>query len=167
MPNPDGTNNPMRSAIKQIASGRFGVTAHYLTNADELQIKIAQGAKPGEGGELPGHKVAVRQRWQAVWAKWLGAFCRLLLLLLFLVAFASWLPPACLRAAAAAVLVFHQAKLVSAAPPPSLHPHSLPACLPAPCAPHLPTAGRHRCDPQLHPGCGPHLAATPPRHLFH
>ncbi len=46
-----------RSAIKQIASGRFGVTSHYLTNADELQIKIAQGAKPGEGGQLPGHKV--------------------------------------------------------------------------------------------------------------
>ncbi|REJ82010.1 MAG: glutamate synthase large subunit [Acidobacteria bacterium] len=46
-----------RSAIKQIASGRFGVTAWYLTNADELQIKMAQGAKPGEGGELPGHKV--------------------------------------------------------------------------------------------------------------
>lgn len=46
-----------RSAIKQVASGRFGVTAYYLTNADELQIKIAQGAKPGEGGELPGHKV--------------------------------------------------------------------------------------------------------------
>jgi len=46
-----------RSAIKQIASGRFGVTSWYLTNADELQIKIAQGAKPGEGGELPGHKV--------------------------------------------------------------------------------------------------------------
>ncbi|MFK7735694.1 MAG: glutamate synthase large subunit [Pirellulaceae bacterium] len=46
-----------RSAIKQIASGRFGVTANYLTNADELQIKISQGAKPGEGGELPGHKV--------------------------------------------------------------------------------------------------------------
>ena len=46
-----------RSAIKQIASGRFGVTAWYLTNADELQIKIAQGAKPGEGGELPGGKV--------------------------------------------------------------------------------------------------------------
>ena len=46
-----------RSAIKQIASGRFGVTAWYLTNADELQIKIAQGAKPGEGGELPGAKV--------------------------------------------------------------------------------------------------------------
>ena len=46
-----------RSAIKQIASGRFGVTSYYLTNADELQIKISQGAKPGEGGELPGHKV--------------------------------------------------------------------------------------------------------------
>ena len=46
-----------RSAIKQVASGRFGVTSWYLTNADELQIKIAQGAKPGEGGELPGHKV--------------------------------------------------------------------------------------------------------------
>ena len=46
-----------RSAIKQIASGRFGVTAHYLVNADELQIKIAQGAKPGEGGQLPGDKV--------------------------------------------------------------------------------------------------------------
>ena len=46
-----------RSAIKQVASGRFGVTAWYLTNADELQIKIAQGAKPGEGGELPGGKV--------------------------------------------------------------------------------------------------------------
>ncbi|AOA64131.1 Glutamate synthase NADH dependent [Komagataella phaffii CBS 7435] len=48
----------MRSAIKQIASGRFGVTAHYLADADELQIKMAQGAKPGEGGELPGHKVS-------------------------------------------------------------------------------------------------------------
>jgi glutamate synthase (NADPH/NADH) large chain len=46
-----------RSAIKQVASGRFGVTANYLTNADELQIKMAQGAKPGEGGQLPGHKV--------------------------------------------------------------------------------------------------------------
>jgi glutamate synthase (NADPH/NADH) large chain len=46
-----------RSAIKQVASGRFGVTAHYLVNADELQIKIAQGAKPGEGGQLPGHKI--------------------------------------------------------------------------------------------------------------
>ncbi|AFG37944.1 glutamate synthase large subunit [Spirochaeta africana] len=46
-----------RSAIKQVASGRFGVTIDYLTNADEIQIKMAQGAKPGEGGELPGHKV--------------------------------------------------------------------------------------------------------------
>jgi glutamate synthase (NADPH) large chain len=46
-----------RSSIKQVASGRFGVTANYLANADELQIKIAQGAKPGEGGQLPGHKV--------------------------------------------------------------------------------------------------------------
>src|SRR5690606_22293072 len=46
-----------RSAIKQVASGRFGVTAHYLANADEIQIKISQGAKPGEGGELPGEKV--------------------------------------------------------------------------------------------------------------
>ncbi|KAI7281959.1 putative glutamate synthase, partial [Hortaea werneckii] len=48
----------MRSAIKQIASGRFGVTSGYLADADELQIKMAQGAKPGEGGELPGHKVS-------------------------------------------------------------------------------------------------------------
>jgi glutamate synthase (NADPH) large chain len=47
----------MRSSIKQVASGRFGVTSHYLVNADELQIKMAQGAKPGEGGQLPGHKV--------------------------------------------------------------------------------------------------------------
>jgi len=46
-----------RSATKQVASGRFGVTAHYLTNSDEIQIKMAQGAKPGEGGQLPGHKV--------------------------------------------------------------------------------------------------------------
>ena len=46
-----------RSAIKQVASGRFGVTAEYLTNSDDLQIKMAQGAKPGEGGQLPGHKV--------------------------------------------------------------------------------------------------------------
>jgi len=56
-PLPDGSMNPMRSAIKQVASGRFGVTINYLTNADELQIKMAQGAKPGEGGELPGRKV--------------------------------------------------------------------------------------------------------------
>ena len=48
----------MRSAIKQIASGRFGVTSNYIADADELQIKMAQGAKPGEGGELPGHKVS-------------------------------------------------------------------------------------------------------------
>ncbi|XP_077226929.1 glutamate synthase [NADH], amyloplastic isoform X2 [Tasmannia lanceolata] len=53
----DGSLNPKRSAIKQVASGRFGVSSYYLTNADELQIKMAQGAKPGEGGELPGHKV--------------------------------------------------------------------------------------------------------------
>ncbi|WP_245958466.1 glutamate synthase large subunit [Pelagibacterium sediminicola] len=53
----DGSTNPQRSAIKQIASGRFGVTAEYLVNADMLQIKVAQGAKPGEGGQLPGHKV--------------------------------------------------------------------------------------------------------------
>lgn len=46
-----------RSAVKQVASGRFGVTSHYLANAEELQIKMAQGAKPGEGGQLPGHKV--------------------------------------------------------------------------------------------------------------
>ncbi|XP_044726506.1 glutamate synthase [NADH], amyloplastic isoform X2 [Chrysoperla carnea] len=51
------TNPTVRSAIKQVASGRFGVTAAYLAHADDLQIKMAQGAKPGEGGELPGHKV--------------------------------------------------------------------------------------------------------------
>ncbi|WP_062227687.1 glutamate synthase large subunit [Aureimonas frigidaquae] len=56
-PLPDGSRNPERSAIKQIASGRFGVTTDYLVNADMLQIKVAQGAKPGEGGQLPGHKV--------------------------------------------------------------------------------------------------------------
>ncbi|MFK7903294.1 MAG: glutamate synthase large subunit, partial [Nitratireductor sp.] len=56
-PLPDGSPNPERSAIKQIASGRFGVTTEYLVNADMLQIKVAQGAKPGEGGQLPGHKV--------------------------------------------------------------------------------------------------------------
>ena len=55
MPCEDGTS--LRSAIKQVASGRFGVTAEYLVNADEIQIKIAQGAKPGEGGQLPGFKV--------------------------------------------------------------------------------------------------------------
>lgn len=52
---PDGRN--LRSAVKQVASGRFGVTANYLVNADEIQIKVAQGAKPGEGGQLPGLKV--------------------------------------------------------------------------------------------------------------
>ncbi|MGC8771579.1 MAG: glutamate synthase large subunit [Brevinematia bacterium] len=56
-PLPNGDSK--RSAIKQVASGRFGVTTNYLVNADELQIKIAQGAKPGEGGQLPGHKVSV------------------------------------------------------------------------------------------------------------
>jgi glutamate synthase domain-containing protein 2/glutamate synthase domain-containing protein 3 len=55
VPDPEGDSR--RSAIKQVASGRFGVTVHYLVNADDLQIKIAQGAKPGEGGQLPGHKV--------------------------------------------------------------------------------------------------------------
>ena len=54
---PLANGDSKRSAIKQVASGRFGVTINYLTNADELQIKIVQGAKPGEGGELPGHKV--------------------------------------------------------------------------------------------------------------
>jgi glutamate synthase (NADPH/NADH) large chain len=54
-PLPNGDS--MRSAIKQVASGRFGVTTEYLVNADDIQIKIAQGAKPGEGGQLPGHKV--------------------------------------------------------------------------------------------------------------
>ncbi|MEN3975518.1 glutamate synthase large subunit [Emcibacter sp. SYSU 3D8] len=55
LPMPNGDS--MRSAIKQVASGRFGVTAEYLVNADDIQIKMAQGAKPGEGGQLPGHKV--------------------------------------------------------------------------------------------------------------
>lgn len=54
---PDADGTLRRSAIKQVASGRFGVTSHYLVNADEIQIKMAQGAKPGEGGQLPGHKV--------------------------------------------------------------------------------------------------------------
>ncbi len=53
----DPNGDLRRSSIKQVASGRFGVTAHYLVNADDLQIKMAQGAKPGEGGQLPGHKV--------------------------------------------------------------------------------------------------------------
>jgi len=55
VPLPNGDSK--RSAIKQVASGRFGVTSEYLVNADDIQIKMAQGAKPGEGGELPGHKV--------------------------------------------------------------------------------------------------------------
>jgi len=55
---PDPNGDSRRSKIKQVASGRFGVSSHYLTNADELQIKIAQGAKPGEGGQLPGFKVS-------------------------------------------------------------------------------------------------------------
>jgi len=54
---PDPNGDSRRSAIKQVASGRFGVNIHYLVNADQLQIKMAQGAKPGEGGQLPGHKV--------------------------------------------------------------------------------------------------------------
>ncbi len=54
---PDANGDLRRSAIKQVASGRFGVTSEYLVNADDLQIKMAQGAKPGEGGQLPGHKV--------------------------------------------------------------------------------------------------------------
>lgn len=54
---PDANGDLRRSAIKQVASGRFGVTSHYLVNADEIQIKMAQGAKPGEGGQLPGNKV--------------------------------------------------------------------------------------------------------------
>ncbi len=57
---PDANGDLRRSAIKQVASARFGVSAEYLVNADELQIKIAQGAKPGEGGQLPGHKVDER-----------------------------------------------------------------------------------------------------------
>ncbi|MBK1717419.1 glutamate synthase large subunit [Thiocystis violacea] len=57
LPLADGSPNPERSSIKQVASGRFGVTTEYLVNADDIQIKIAQGAKPGEGGQLPGHKV--------------------------------------------------------------------------------------------------------------
>jgi len=54
---PLANGDSMRSAIKQVASGRFGVTTEYLVNADDIQIKMAQGAKPGEGGQLPGHKV--------------------------------------------------------------------------------------------------------------
>jgi glutamate synthase (NADPH/NADH) large chain len=55
---PSRFNSERNSSIKQVASGRFGVNAHYLVNADVLQIKVAQGAKPGEGGQLPGHKVS-------------------------------------------------------------------------------------------------------------
>jgi glutamate synthase domain-containing protein 2 len=57
---PDGPPNflPRNNKIKQVASGRFGVTAEYLAHAEELEIKIAQGSKPGEGGQLPGHKVS-------------------------------------------------------------------------------------------------------------
>jgi glutamate synthase (NADPH/NADH) large chain len=54
---PDANGDLRRSAVKQVASGRFGVTSHYLVNADDIQIKVAQGAKPGEGGQLPGYKV--------------------------------------------------------------------------------------------------------------
>src|SRR5262249_4146390 len=54
---PLANGDSMRSAIKQVASGRFGVTAEYLANSNMMQIKMAQGAKPGEGGQLPGHKV--------------------------------------------------------------------------------------------------------------
>jgi glutamate synthase (ferredoxin) len=54
---PDANGDSRRSAVKQVASGRFGVTSEYLVNADDIQIKMAQGAKPGEGGQLPGHKV--------------------------------------------------------------------------------------------------------------
>ncbi len=54
---PDENGDSRRSAVKQVASGRFGVTSHYLVNADDIQIKVAQGAKPGEGGQLPGYKV--------------------------------------------------------------------------------------------------------------
>ena len=55
---PLNAGDSLRSSIKQVASGRFGVTTEYLVNADQIQIKMAQGAKPGEGGQLPGHKVS-------------------------------------------------------------------------------------------------------------
>src|SRR5690606_4172283 len=55
---PLAAGDSLRSRIKQVASGRFGVTAEYLSSADQIQIKMAQGAKPGEGGQLPGHKVS-------------------------------------------------------------------------------------------------------------
>ena len=57
MPLANGDAQRRSAAIKQVASGRFGVTSEYLVNSDDLQIKMAQGAKPGEGGELTGHKV--------------------------------------------------------------------------------------------------------------
>ena len=57
---PMENGDSMRSRIKQVASGRFGVTTEYLVNSDDIQIKMAQGAKPGEGGQLPGHKVDKR-----------------------------------------------------------------------------------------------------------
>ena len=63
---PMANGNSMRSAIKQVASGRFGVTTEYLVNADMIQIKMAQGAKPGEGGQLPGHKVDATMRQCAI-----------------------------------------------------------------------------------------------------
>ena len=56
------TGAPSAPRSKQIASGRFGVTTEYLVNADQMQIKVAQGAKPGEGGQLPGHKVRCGDR---------------------------------------------------------------------------------------------------------
>ena len=59
---PDANGDRRASAIKQVASGRFGVTSNYLTNATDIQIKMAQGAKPGEGGQLPGHKVDENMR---------------------------------------------------------------------------------------------------------
>ncbi len=62
---PDANGDLRRSSIKQVASGRFGVTTYYMVNADELQIKVSQGAKPGEGGELPGHKVDAIHRQDA------------------------------------------------------------------------------------------------------
>lgn len=71
--------NSKRSAIKQVASGRFGVTSSYLAHADDLQIKMAQGAKPGEGGELPGYKVSTCERFQ-----WLSQCIRPKLKLLLL-----------------------------------------------------------------------------------
>src|SRR5690606_37789849 len=55
---PLAAGDSLRSRIKQVASGRFGVSAEYLSSADQIQIKMAQGAKPGEGGQLPGHKVS-------------------------------------------------------------------------------------------------------------